>query len=350
MRAYAAALLGGVLATVIATVGLIELLDRYAPQHLPAPAISNRIDLDEKLRFLRRHPDLQPTMLAVGSSSAMRSLYGAPFSGELDGRERFLNVAFSGAQMHEVRYASNFYLDLFPGVRKVLQLAVPPDFEDCTTVPTAVFDRADARAYIHGKASLARTYLKYFNPHELVPEAFQIAAARENLSGSFERRLYTDPFGTMPMDMSAEEARQRHAVLYTKIRPLDPACFRELRTWSGEIEARDARLVVVVPPTSPMFLREVAGSKEYMDAFARALAEALSGTSAIFIDERSLALGEEAFGDAYHLLWPAARVFSKHLSEDLERRFAGHGATWPTHSLRPAGEGEIDAPFGSPPS
>ncbi|MDF2764905.1 MAG: hypothetical protein K0S81_1899 [Rhodospirillales bacterium] len=346
MRAYAAALLGGVLATVVATVGLIELLDRYAPQHLPAPAISNRIDLDEKLRFLRRHPDLQPTTIAVGSSSAMRSLYGAPFSGELHGRERFLNVAFSGAQMHEVRYASNFYLDLFPGVRKVLQLAVPPDFEDCTTVPRAVFERADARAYVRGEASLAKTYLKYFNPHELVPEAFEIAAARENLSGSFERRLYTDPFGTMPMDMSAEEARQRHAVLYTKIRPLDPACFRELRAWSGDVDARGARLVVVVPPTSPIFLREVAGAKGYIDQFVRELSEALRGTSAIFIDERSMALGEGAFGDAYHLLWPAARVFSKQLSEDLERRFAGHGATWPTHSLRP----EIDTPFGSPPS
>ena len=38
------------------------------PESLPAPAISRLVQIDEKLRFLRRHPEIDPKILAVGSS------------------------------------------------------------------------------------------------------------------------------------------------------------------------------------------------------------------------------------------------------------------------------------------
>ena len=323
-RAYVAAFMGGLIAMVTAVVASVVLLDRFAPEHLPPPAISNRSDLDEKLLFLRRHRDWEPSTLGVGSSITMRSLYGAPLSEGLEPRDRFLNVGFGGARIHQVRAVGRFYLDLFPTVRTVVQLVVPPDFEDCTTAPSQLFDPADAGAYVRGDMSSVKAYLKYFNPHELIPQAFGIAAARRNTSGgAVGDRLYTDPFGSMPMTMSAPEARDRHELLYTETRVLDPACFRELRAWSREVEARGARLVIVVPPFSPIFLSEVAGAPEYIESFVQKLALALKDTPAALIDERSIAFGDEAYADAYHLLWPAARVFSRHVSDDVKQLAVG---------------------------
>ena len=103
VRAYVAAFLGGLVVMVTAVVGSIVLLDRFAPEHLLAPSISNRGDLDEKLLFLRRHSDWEPSTLGVGSSITMRSLDGAPFSEGLEPRDRFLNVGVGGARIHQVR-------------------------------------------------------------------------------------------------------------------------------------------------------------------------------------------------------------------------------------------------------
>jgi hypothetical protein len=323
-KAYVAAFLGGVVAMVVAVVASLEFLQAFAPDHLPPPAISNRIDLDEKLLFIRRHRDWEPTTLGIGSSITMRSLDGAPFSEGLPQRNRFINVAFGGAQLHQVQTTGLFYLDLFPTVRTVIQLVVPPDFQDCTTVPSELFDPADARAFALGKMSPVQAYLKYFNPHELIPQAFQIAAARRNTSGgAVGGRLYTDPFGSMPMTMSPREARRRHDVLYTETPALDPACFRALIDWSRQVQLRGVRLVIVVPPFSPIFLRQIDGAPEYIDAFVQKLRSALRNTPAALIDERPIAFGDEAYADAYHLLWPAARVFSRHVSDDLKQFAAG---------------------------
>ena len=319
---YLISFCGGLASTFLVVVGGIELLERFAPQHLPPPAISNRIDLDEKLVFLRRHPGWQPTILGVGSSITVRSLYGAPFSEGMSPEKRLLNVGIGGAQIHQTRRSGGFYLDLFPEVRTVIQLVVPPDFQDCSTQPATLFDSADAAAYVRGQMSSVRAYLKYFNPHELLAEAWHIASDRETSSGP-DGKLFTDEFGSMPMQMSPAQARQRHKELYSEIRALDPKCFRELQEWSREVKQRGARLVVVIPPFSPIFLRAVAGAPQFIDEFARNVSAALDGGPALLVDERSLALGDEAFADAYHLLWPGARVFSRHVSAEIRQLLAG---------------------------
>jgi hypothetical protein len=317
---YLAWIWAGLVCTLLVVAGAVQFMQHFAPQHLPAPAISNRLDLDEKLLFLRRHPDRRPTVLGVGSSITMRSLDGAPFSGG-PSSTGFLNVGIGGAQIHQTRETGKFYLDLFPEIAVVVQLVVPPDFEDCSTQPRVLFDPTDARAFVRGEMSSVRAYLKYFNPEELIPEALHIAADRERSSGGdVGQRLQMDEFGSMPMEMTPREARRRHETLYSETRPLDPNCFRELREWSREVRERGARHVVVVPPFSPIFLRTIPGAPEYIETFVQMLSTTLRNEPADLIDERSIAFGDEAFADAYHLLWPAARVFSRHVAADLEQQ------------------------------
>jgi hypothetical protein len=304
-------------------VGSVQLLERYAPEHLPPPAISNRLNLDEKLTFLRQRLDQQPTILAVGSSITMRSLDGAPFLA-VPMQESFLNLGIGGAQVHQTRWTGNFYLDLFPTVHTVIQLVVPPDFKDCSATPRVLFNPADAQAYVRGDMSSVRAYLKYFNPHQLIGEALHIAVDRQRATGG-DGNLYMDEFGSMPMDMTPGEAKRRHKQLYGELEPLDHSCFRELQQWSKEVGQRGARLVVVIPPFSPIFLRGIAGAPEYIDAFAQRVSDALSGGPAKLVDERSIGLGDEAFADAYHLLWPSARVFSRHVSSAVKQLTATAG-------------------------
>jgi hypothetical protein len=308
----------GLLSTLLVVASGPELLERLAPEHLPPPAISNRIDLDEKLLFLRRHPDWKPLILGVGSSITARSLDGEPFSVGLSEENRFLNVGIGGAQIHQTRQAGLFFLHLFPEVRTVVQLVVPPDFTNCSTPAGALFDAKDAAAFVHGEMSSVRAYLKYFNPQELIPQALHMAEDREPSFGP-DGKLYQDQFGTMPLQMSPAQARDRHERLYKTPNSLDPNCFAELRKWSAELGRLGVRHVVVLPPISPLFLHSVSGAPQFIDAFAQHVAESLKGGAATLVDERSLPLGEGGFADAYHLLWPAAQVFSRYVSEDIQQ-------------------------------
>ena len=69
-------LLGGALvafAMIAGGLGLLAWTDR-----LPAPPVTKVEFLDEKLRFLRERPDLDPPFVLVGSSMALRQFDGRP--------------------------------------------------------------------------------------------------------------------------------------------------------------------------------------------------------------------------------------------------------------------------------
>ena len=144
--------------------------------------------------------------------------------------------------MNQIRYVSGFYLDLFRKIDVLLQLAVPPDFTDCTHTEGVFFDREDGRDFASGRMSMAGAYLKYFNPHELIPAAMHIAADRKNWAEDTRLRLYMDAFGSMPMQVPADTVQRRHEELYSSVSLLDSRCFEELRAWSRETAEKGIRL------------------------------------------------------------------------------------------------------------
>lgn len=311
----------GIAAPVLAYIGLILLLERFAPEHLPPPAIANRIDLDDKLRLLRESGDVAPVVLALGSSSAGRSIDGTPFQGEEQQSLRFFNASVGGAQINQLRFLSGFYLNNLPEVRAVVTMLVPADFVSCS-VPDALFDRRDAAAYAFARKPSLRFYLEYFNLFEFLPQLRTIATERSNWGAiGDERRLYTDRFGSRPMEIPAAKARARLA-LY-EVEPLDPKCFDEVRAWSRELRAAGVAFFVVLPPISPLWLRATPGAVDFVERFRGDLRAALQGEGAEIIDgERVCECGPDDFLDAYHLQWSAAQGFSRRLAAKIQPQVA----------------------------
>src|SRR5215210_7742538 len=143
-RSYYVGLLGGVLiafAMIVGGLGLLALIDR-----LPAPPITKVEFLDEKLRFLREHQDLDPTLAVVGSSMALRQFDGRPFASRL-GQKQVLNGASTLIKVHQTRFLTSFYMQHFPKLQTIMLMLGPPDFENCTTTPANLFDLDDASGY-----------------------------------------------------------------------------------------------------------------------------------------------------------------------------------------------------------
>jgi hypothetical protein len=324
---YFSAFVMGLASPILVCVGAVEALERIAPEHLPPPAISNQISFDEKLLFLRRHPEIQPRILGTGSSSALRTLDGSAFQEPGSAGLSFLNAGLAGGQIHHIRYAGDFFLDVFREVRTVVHVAVPPDFADCSSTDPEFFNAADARSFVLRRMSSTAAYLKYFNPQEIVPEALHIAAERRNWSEGAGSRMYMDAYGTMPMQISEQAARLRHRELYNHTDRMDPRCLEELKRWSRDVAAHGGQLYVVVPPISPLFFESVPGARAYVEEFTAILRDGLHGEPAKLLDARDLPIPPGGFADAYHLQWSAAQLFSRAVAESIDSGVRHAGRT-----------------------
>ncbi len=167
---YIGSLLGGLLGA-LATFYLL-LLTLLATGHLPPPAFTNSLCIDEKLSFLREHPVASPELLVIGSSVAWRHFDGAAVANGAQGM-RPLNGGFCGLHANQSVYVANWLLDHQPTVRQVVMIASPQDFAECHKKPEAVFDRADVSNFVYGGASRWPYYMRYFSPGSLLRNALQ---------------------------------------------------------------------------------------------------------------------------------------------------------------------------------
>jgi hypothetical protein len=298
---YVAALVAGALGTVFVYVAAILLLKGVAPQHLPAPAISNQTHFDEKLRFLRDHPHFRPVMLGIGSSVVLRSIDFAQFQGSDRPPFRFLNLGIPGASMKETRVNGRFFTSKFPGAKAVLTILVPPDFESCSN-PTKPYDSEDAWAFATGRVPSVWFYLKYFSILDFIIEMTHVSADRKMTAPGEWPRLYYDRFGASPVEKD-QGIWDTYPLL-----PLDPACFVELSAWKHELQAAGITLFVVLFPMSPEWAEHTPGARDYISSFERRVRSELHGPGVRVIDGRDFFEGAGSHVDAYHLRWSAART------------------------------------------
>jgi hypothetical protein len=313
-RRYLAALAAGALGPVFLYVVVILLLGAVAPQHLPAPPISNQRHFDEKLRFLRDNPHFRPVMLGIGSSVVLRSIDFAQFQGSNRPPFRFLNLGIPGSSMKETRVNSRFFVSKFPSVRAVLTILVPPDFESCSN-PMKPYDPEDAWAYVTGRVPSVWFYLKYISILDFVVDVTRVAEDRKMRQGRWPR-LYHDRFGASPVE--------RDQGNWNNYRPvsLDPACFAELSAWNHELQAAGITLYVVLFPMSPEWAARTPGARDYISSFERRVQSELHGTGVRVIEGRDFFDGPGSHVDAYHLHWSAARRFSQRLGAAITPELA----------------------------
>ncbi|MFC3125346.1 hypothetical protein ACFOD4_09750 [Pseudoroseomonas globiformis] len=306
---YIAALLGSAVAALgMFYVGLGAL---SATGHLPPPAFSNSLCVDEKLAFHREHPEARPNLLVIGSSVAWRHFDGARLVHDLP-QVKPLNGAFCGLAANQSVYAANWFLDQTPGIRDVLMITSPQDFENCSTNRAAIFDGDDAAKYVSGEASPWRYYMRYFDPISLARNAGSIAAQRSGQD--FVDPLVFDPYGSGPLDTT----RNRDTLLYGMVKSLDRKCFDAVAALARRLKAEDRRLLVATTPLHPDWKADGSAAPllaEFNGRMREALAE---DPQARFWDGDAARVVERgAFFDAIHLRWSAAGTYTAALGQAL---------------------------------
>jgi hypothetical protein len=304
--AYLLALLAGGIGAFLLFIGALAALD--ATGHLPPPALTNNLCLDEKLEDLReRHLGDRPTMLIVGSSVAWRH-----FDGDALHRRQPdavpLNGGFCGLRLNQTEMSAEWLLGLYPTARQVVAIAAPTDFEDCVATPSALFDAADARAYVTREGWRWGFYLRYFSPVTLARNALTIAARRRNEDG--KEPFFMTRWGDAPLPSSPHPDGLR----YPAMAGLDGSCFVALRRMAQDVVASGRDFVLVLNPVHPEWMARYDRDGTLIARWQQLSRQAVAGTGARLWDAHAaLNLPVPAFYDAIHLVWPAARCFTAKL-------------------------------------
>jgi hypothetical protein len=300
---YLAGLLGGgilTLACLGASLGLFAWSGRLA-----APPITKIEFLDEKLRFLRDHREIDPSLIVVGSSIAWRQFDGEPFAARL-GQNRVLNGATAYLKVHQTRFLTTFYMDHFRRLRTVVLMFGPTDFENCTSTQANLFDPEEGSRYVFEHASPASFYMRYFSPAHYLLRASNYDERQVPLLGD----LFMDRYGSGPMQWTPEMIK---GLRYGQQR-LDNACIASLLTLLEEIRARNIRPVVVFAPVHPEFRRLYPESiLQLKQVVAQVTAE--GGQNGDVFDMINGNFQTSDFFDAIHLQWTAVQRFSKQLAD-----------------------------------
>ena len=293
--------------TVVAAVAAfyLGLLGLAVVDRLPAPPVSGTWCIDEKLAWMRAHrPQLKAGVVAVGSSASWRNLdFGAVPEEARASAGGTVNAAPCYLRMNQIRFLANFLLDLGPGIRTMLMVATLRDFEECTSVPAAIFDPALTRAYLDGAAS----WWIYFRNFRPIP-FLRFVKNKKRLA----MELVVDEFGSAPLTKPVPETGE----------PWTPEaeCYRQLRGMADDLAHRGVRLVVITFPTMAGWAALYDRNRAVTAAFRRHLRSALAGTGAILIDAAAEWKPPDAdFADPVHLQWPAVAAFTRHVWDAAAR-------------------------------
>jgi hypothetical protein len=303
VRNYFVGVIGGcvlTLAALAAGFGLLAWTGRLA-----APPISKIEHLDEKLRFLRNHPEIDPSLVVVGSSMAWRQFDGAPFAARL-GPGHVLNGATAFLKVHQTRFLTKFYMDHFPRLKTVLLMIGPPDFQNCSTIPAELFDPVDASGYVFEQDSPASFYMRYFSALHYLRRARNYQERETPLIGD----LFMDGYGSGPLQRPPEMMK---GLRYGRLH-FDGACIDNLLAMLPEIAARGIQPILVFSPVNPEFRQRYPDTmRQLRSVIARVRKE--TDPKVEILDTSEGEFRAMDFFDAVHLQWPAVQLYSTQLAK-----------------------------------
>jgi hypothetical protein len=309
------------------------LLTLSATGHLPPPAFSNSLCVDEKLHFLRQEQPSSPTLLVVGSSVAWRHFDGSTLLREAPGLKP-LNGAFCGLRANQTAFATDWLLDHYRDVREVVMIASPQDFQDCTSKPTAFFDRDDVDDYVFGQATPWFYYTRYFSLVSLARNAATVAGKRSGANRTDP--LVFDRFGSGPL--AAEGWRGQ--LLYGAVDKPGPACLSALSQLAQRVHGEGRRLLVAMTPLHPQWRKLYDPDGAMLSRFSNGIREALGESGAQYWDGRQFLASDEDFFDAIHLRWSTVPRFTAALIEAFGLAEAAASPTTQSHlALNPPAAG-----------
>lgn len=316
MRTYLLGLLGGACATLgVMAAGYFTAL-RVAPQYVPAPALTSLEHLDEKLRFLRERPEIDPKILAVGSSITWRQFDGAPFVPMAGGEAHVLNGGTAFLKTHQTEFVTGFYLDHFKNVETVIQVTNIPDFRRCKTEPAEMFNADHAASYAFERDAALPFYLRYFTPYRYLRTAKDLPAERRLGDGD----LALDGFGTGPIDTAGNRG-----LFYDRI-DVDRDCIDHLVRLGRRMAQDGIRYVVVFAPVHPGYWEAYPDMLRETEAVVAILRDRLRPIGGVVIDMHARHhYPVSAFYDAFHMQWDAVTEFSAEVAVLVESKLRTAG-------------------------
>jgi len=188
----------------------------------------------------------------------------------------------------------------------VLTIVAPLDLAECSTHETRVFDPADVDGYVYRHRWRYGYYLKYFDPLILAKNVW-ITHAQQHGELALDLAVF-DRYGSGPLDTTIS----RDTLVYGELPGADPACLSALHELAARLTGSRQRLVVVMEPMSPDWISQYDPEGAGLRRLADQVRGALAGSAAtLWIPGADLPLRSNAFVDAIHLRWSAARVFSR---------------------------------------
>jgi len=315
MRNFGIGILAGFVGTFGGLFGLFFAVLLFAPDRVPPPAITPIAQIDQKLQFIRDNPQIDPRIVAVGSSITYRQLAGDEFSDIAGGRQHFLNGGVVHLQVDQTRQFADFYLDNYPNIETVLMLTSIPDFEDCSSEREPMLDPDSARGFSFDRYPSVFYYLKYFSPQRYVRGAMGRAERQTPFYGD----LYIDEYGSGPM-----KARKGQSLgLRYGAFEIDPTCIDAMERFATDMARRGVQLAIVFAPIHPEYRAKL---PQTMTEFERAIAEIKERVA----DEKTFLLDLHAsaqfkpqdYYDAFHLVWSGTQALSDIIATNLERLHA----------------------------
>jgi len=243
-----------------------------------------------------------PGMLVVGSSVAWRHFNGTA-AVAMDPALKPYNAGFCGANMTEVEKITNWLTGRLPSVTRVVLIASPFDFENCTKATPSQFNVADADNFVFEGGSPALYYARYFDPIVLAKNAVKVRWARSSVTAMDP--LVQDLYGDAP-----SEPLETRGLFYGKV-AIDPPCFDALRRTAFALQRKGIAFDVTITPMHPNWVRQFA-PPPYTHAFDTGLQASLAGTKARFVST-TFQPDPHAFYDAMHMRWSTTAPFTRWL-------------------------------------
>jgi hypothetical protein len=303
---YLIALVAGALLVIPAFAVLVVVLDACGA--MPAPLIANDACVDEKLAFMRKNIPPEVNLLVVGSSSAMRN-FNSPEAVRFDPTLRPYNAGLCALKLGQSEQVIEWLTRRLHGVRRVLLVVSLEDFGDFPRVTPLSLNVTKADRFVFGDTSRLSFYLQSFNATTLLRNATDVRWKRTDMTrfGS----VVFNKFGDAPI----QPPRDRRD-WYLKFE-LDNRAFMALGRTARAMDARGVQLAVVESPMDPRWQQEFDRSGALTSLGRRKIREAISGTDAVFLEDRS-GLSAADFYDAVHIRASSTPRFTRSVLSQLE--------------------------------
>jgi hypothetical protein len=291
-------------------------LDRFPP-----PRLTGNRSFDEKILFLRKHPErLAARTLIAGSSLSLAAILGEDIEKAVPEAGPVLNVGVWGERMI---YTRSRVQELRRWIRPdvvIVGLAPPaftrdePDFglPDPPQLERVLRAGPLLPAYLHAASPL------YYVREALFREADD--------HGNPYLALAFDRTGSAPLRVRPGDEARFGRLRGPSTTELDPRQYEALTGLADDVARDGAQLVVVELPIRPDVTARQ-DLREYFERHRQSVAAALSKTSA-----RQLTLGDgldltsEDFADWLHLGESGAEKLTRALANDLRQIVASHSS------------------------